>query len=51
LDDLSTKERPRDGAKPSLRWIYLHMIDETARHAGHLDIYRELLDGAHDGTI
>lgn len=30
----------------SLRWIYVHMIEETARHAGHLDILRELLDGA-----
>jgi uncharacterized damage-inducible protein DinB len=28
-----------------LRWIMLHMIEETARHAGHLDIARELLDG------
>jgi hypothetical protein len=28
-----------------LRWIALHMIEETARHAGHLDIVRELLDG------
>ena len=28
-----------------LRWIVLHMIEETARHAGHLDIVRELLDG------
>ena len=51
LDELGTEPRPRDGAKPSLRWIYLHMIDETARHAGHLDIYRELIDGAHDGTL
>jgi hypothetical protein len=30
----------------SLRWIYVHMIDETARHAGHADILRELLDGS-----
>lgn len=30
---------------PDLRWIVLHMIEETARHAGHLDIARELLDG------
>lgn len=30
----------------SLRWIYVHMIEETARHAGHLDILREQLDGA-----
>lgn len=29
----------------SLRWILLHMIEETARHAGHADIVRELLDG------
>lgn len=28
-----------------LRGIILHMIEETARHAGHLDIARELLDG------
>lgn len=30
----------------SLRWIMIHMIDETARHAGHADILRELTDGA-----
>jgi hypothetical protein len=30
----------------SLRWIYVHMIEETARHAGHADILREQLDGA-----
>ena len=30
----------------SLRWIYLHMIEETARHCGQLDILREQLDGA-----
>jgi uncharacterized damage-inducible protein DinB len=30
----------------SLRWILVHMIEETARHAGHVDILRELLDGA-----
>jgi hypothetical protein len=29
----------------SLRRIVLHMIEETARHAGHLDAARELLDG------
>jgi len=29
----------------SLRWILLHMLEETARHAGHLDLVRELLDG------
>jgi Protein of unknown function (DUF664) len=30
----------------SARTVLLHMIEETARHAGHLDIARELLDGA-----
>lgn len=30
----------------SLRWIFVHMIEETARHAGHADILRELTDGA-----
>lgn len=29
----------------SLRWIYIHMIEETARHAGHADIIREQIDG------
>jgi uncharacterized damage-inducible protein DinB len=30
----------------SLRWIYVHVIEETARHAGHADILREQTDGA-----
>jgi uncharacterized damage-inducible protein DinB len=30
----------------SLRWIFVHMIEETARHAGHADILREQTDGA-----
>ncbi len=38
----------RGGRHPSLRWIYAHMIEETARHNGHLDIYRELIDGQTD---
>ncbi|MGH2687073.1 MAG: DinB family protein [Actinomycetota bacterium] len=29
----------------NLRWILLHMIEETARHAGHADIIRESIDG------
>ncbi len=34
------------GSEPrSLRWVLTHMIDETARHAGHADILRELIDG------
>jgi uncharacterized damage-inducible protein DinB len=30
----------------TLRWAVLHVIEETARHAGHMDITRELLDGS-----
>lgn len=41
LDDLSKEKDPH-----SLRWILIHMIEETARHAGHADILRELTDGA-----
>lgn len=29
----------------SLRWVLVHLIEETARHAGHADILRELTDG------
>ena len=36
----------RDAGAVSLRYILCHMIEETARHLGHLDIIRELLDGA-----
>ncbi|MEU0492284.1 DinB family protein [Nocardiopsis sp. NPDC006139] len=34
------------GPAPSMRWALVHMIEETGRHAGHLDILRELADGA-----
>jgi hypothetical protein len=30
---------------PTLRWIMIHMVEETARHVWHLDTVRELLDG------
>jgi hypothetical protein len=33
-------------ADRNLRWVLLHMIEETARHAGHADIIRESLDGS-----
>lgn len=32
--------------RPSLAWILLHVLQEYARHAGHLDIVRELVDGS-----
>jgi uncharacterized damage-inducible protein DinB len=48
---LSAKPRGKHGdpdvAEPStVRWVVMHVIEETARHAGHLDIARELLDGS-----
>src|SRR5688572_10527493 len=36
----------RRGQEVSLRWIYVHMIEEYARHNGHADLIRELVDGA-----
>ena len=43
LDDLSV--RTRNGEHWTLRWILVHMIEETARHAGHADLIRESIDG------
>ena len=37
---------PDDVEAWSVRWVLLHVIEETARHAGHADIVRESLDGA-----
>jgi hypothetical protein len=42
LDDLC--RRPDAGAPVSLRWVLMHLLEETARHAGHADILRELID-------
>ncbi|MDP8924179.1 MAG: DinB family protein [Chloroflexota bacterium] len=36
---------PADVDHWSVRWVLLHLIEETARHAGHADIIRETLDG------
>jgi uncharacterized damage-inducible protein DinB len=41
LDDTGV----RRGEPCSLRWIYVHMIEEYARHNGHADLIRELVDG------
>ena len=42
----SAVARPTKGKEaPSMRWALVHMIEETGRHAGHLDILRELADG------
>jgi hypothetical protein len=44
LDDVQKANYDDDGPA-STRYILCHMIEETARHLGHLDIIRELLDG------
>lgn len=44
LDEISPGSG--EGQPVSLRWIYLHMIEEYARHNGHADMLRERIDGA-----
>ncbi len=44
-----TLPAPRAGRRrsaPSMRWVLVHMIEETGRHAGHADILREQIDGS-----
>ncbi|MGA8207651.1 MAG: DinB family protein [Candidatus Dormiibacterota bacterium] len=41
----SLAEPTKRGDGTDLRWVLLHLINETARHAGHADATRELLDG------
>jgi uncharacterized damage-inducible protein DinB len=43
--DAMTKVPNRRGEHFSMRWVLLHMIEETARHAGHADLLRESIDG------
>lgn len=38
-------------ADQSVRWVLLHIIKETARHAGHADLIREALDGGRAGPL
>ena len=45
LDAMSTKT-DQHGRPWSLRWIYVHMIEEYARHVGHADLIRESIDGS-----
>jgi uncharacterized damage-inducible protein DinB len=46
LATMSAIANPGEDKKDSLRSIVAHMIEETARHAGHADILREQIDGA-----
>ncbi|HEY2174157.1 MAG TPA: DinB family protein [Mycobacteriales bacterium] len=44
LDAVGARKRRGNGV--TLRWIYIHMIEEYARHNGHADFLRERIDGA-----
>ncbi len=44
LDQIAALTRS-DGTRWNLRWIMVHLIEEYARHCGHLDLIRESLDG------
>ena len=44
LEQLARHTWP-DGRAPSMRWILVHMIEEYARHNGHVDLIRESIDG------
>jgi len=44
LDELC--RAPDSKPVPDLRWVVSHLLEETARHAGHADILRELIDGS-----
>lgn len=43
--EMSLTDPCRRGEDTDLRWVLLHLVNETARHAGHADATRELIDG------
>jgi hypothetical protein len=43
--DKSVPWNPKDIDSWSVRWVLLHLIEETSRHTGHADIIREAVDG------
>ena len=45
LDHLCARPLHENEPVMSLRWLLIHMVEETARHAGHADILRENIDG------
>jgi uncharacterized damage-inducible protein DinB len=48
LDQISSLDLPSRGdfRPTTFRWAVFHLIEETARHVGHMDVTRELLDGS-----
>ena len=45
LDDVVPSRRDPPGQERDIRWIFVHMIEEYARHNGHADLLREAIDG------
>jgi len=45
LDDIVRSRREPSGPDRDVRWIFVHMIEEYARHNGHADLLREAIDG------
>jgi hypothetical protein len=46
FDDMCANTVHGDTDPLNLRWVVIHLLEETARHAGHADILRELIDGS-----
>lgn len=46
LTDMCAPSSEEGWNHPDLRWVLLHMIEETARHLGHADLIRQSIDGA-----
>ncbi|MER6361091.1 DUF664 domain-containing protein [Kitasatospora sp. NPDC001527] len=46
LDRPGVRSLRPNAEAPSMRWLLVHLIEETGRHAGHADILREQLDGS-----
>ncbi|RPK46143.1 DinB family protein [Streptomyces sp. NBC_01260] len=44
--DLNVTGTSWNGRTVSMRWVLIHMLEDVVRHAGHMDIVRELLDGS-----
>jgi hypothetical protein len=45
LDDVVASRGDHPERARDIRWIYVHMIEEYARHNGHADLIRECIDG------
>ncbi len=46
LDLEQRTSMPLSDFHPNVRWVLMHLVEETARHNGHLDLLRELADGS-----